>query len=364
MSPSKARGMGCQGPRLVPSQRFRDHPHLAERVVVAAPFAPGGKLRLKIGGRLAGERRIPRPHAFARHAVAFGARRERAPRVALGPKAPCRHIVWRLGGGQERAGKGRGKRGIIGRDLRPVGGAELFCDGAHRFMFAASARIIVKLAVEIAGIESREPRGKAPVAFAFDAVAGETGGRGARVAAAHRNRLAGRAERIRIARRRVASRQGDQEEKGCGAHLAGTNFGAGWFPFRSARREAETKVMAKGAWIASMLVMLAACHSPAIEPDAADAGTIARGEAAAERLGCGACHAMPGIDWPKGRVGPPLDSFGTRAMVAGRLPNEAPLLAQYVGDAPALVPGSAMPAIPMTEAEARDIAAWLQSLRD
>ena len=122
--------------------------------------------------------------------------------------------------------------------------------------------------------------------------------------------------------------------------------------------------MAKGAWTASMLVMLAACHSPAIESDAADAGAVARGAAAAGRLGCGACHVMPGIDWPKGRVGPALDGFGARAMIAGRLPNEASLLAAYVRDAPSLVPGSAMPAIPMTDAEARDIAAWLQSLRD
>lgn len=364
MSPSKARGMGCQSPRLVPSQRFRDHPHLAKRVIVAAPVAPGSKLRLEIGGGLAGKRRIARAGAFARDAVALGARRERAPCVALDPEAPRRRIVRRLGGGQERAGKGRGKRGIIGRDLRPVGGGELFGDGAHRLMFAAPGRIIVELAMEIAGIEAGEPRAEAPVAFALDAMAGETGGRGARVAAAHRNRLARRAERIRIARRRVASRQGDQEEKGCGAHLAGTNFGAGWFPFRVARREAETEVMAKGAWIASMLVMLAACHSPAIESDAADPGAITRGKAAAERLGCGACHATPGIDWPKGRVGPALDGFGARAMIAGRLPNEAPLLAQYVRDAPSLVPGSAMPAIPMTDAEARDIAAWLQSLRD
>jgi hypothetical protein len=238
--------MGCQSPRLVPSQRFRDHAHLAERVIVAAPVAPRSELRFEIGGGLAGERWIARSHAFARQAVAFGARRECASFVALGPEAARGRIVRRSGGGQALSGKRRGKCRIIGRDLRPVGGSELFGDGAHRFMFAASARIIVELAVEIAGIEAREPRGEAPVAFAFDAVTGETGGYGARVAAAHRNRLPSRAERIRIARRRVASRQGDQEEKGRGAHLAGTNFGAGWFPFRVARREAETETWRKG----------------------------------------------------------------------------------------------------------------------
>ena len=35
------------------------------------------------------------------------------------------------------------------------------------------------------------------------------------------------------------------------------------------------------------------------------------------------------------------------------------VLAAYIRDAPALVPGSGMPAMPVTEAEARDVAAYL-----
>lgn len=122
--------------------------------------------------------------------------------------------------------------------------------------------------------------------------------------------------------------------------------------------------MRKGGWIASMAVFVSACHSPEIAPGAADAEVIARGQAAAERLGCGTCHDMPGVTWPKGRVGPSLDGFGGRSLIAGRLPNDAPILADFLRDAPALVPGTAMPPIAMTEAEAGDIAAWLQSLRD
>lgn len=112
-----------------------------------------------------------------------------------------------------------------------------------------------------------------------------------------------------------------------------------------------------------MAMLLAACQATDIEPNQADAEAVSRGRAAAERLGCGACHALPGIVWPRGRVGPDLAGFAERALIAGRLPNRPETLAAFVRDAPALVPGTAMPGISMTEGEARDIAAWLQSLR-
>lgn len=122
--------------------------------------------------------------------------------------------------------------------------------------------------------------------------------------------------------------------------------------------------MRKGGWIVPMAVFAAACHAPDIAPNAVDASAAARGKAAAERLGCGACHAMPGVGWPQGRVGPALAGFGERALIAGRVPNRPDALARFVRDAPSLAPGSAMPPIAMSDAEARDIAAWLHSLRD
>lgn len=120
----------------------------------------------------------------------------------------------------------------------------------------------------------------------------------------------------------------------------------------------------KGGAAISVLMLLGACAPAPVETAPADPAAIARGRDAASRLGCGACHAMPGIAWPKGRVGPPLAGFGARPLIAGELPNRAPLLAAFVTDAPAMAPGSAMPAIPMKKAEADDIAAWLLSLDD
>ncbi|KQZ61205.1 c-type cytochrome [Sphingopyxis sp. OPL5] len=120
----------------------------------------------------------------------------------------------------------------------------------------------------------------------------------------------------------------------------------------------------KGGAAISVLMLLGACAPAPVETPPADPAAVARGRDAASRLGCGACHAMPGIAWPKGRVGPPLAGFGARPLIAGELPNRAPLLAAFVTDAPAMAPGTAMPAIPMKKAEADDIAAWLLSLDD
>ena len=84
-----------------------------------------------------------------------------------------------------------------------------------------------------------------------------------------------------------------------------------------------------------------------------------RGKAAIVRVGCAGCHTIAGIDWPRGRAGPALHDLTDRGLIAGRLPNRPEILAAYVRNAPALVPGSAMPAMPVSEREARDIAAFL-----
>lgn len=119
-----------------------------------------------------------------------------------------------------------------------------------------------------------------------------------------------------------------------------------------------------GGLILSTLILLAACDRVEMAPNAADAASIERGKQAAERLGCGACHMMPGIDWPRGRVGPSLAGFGDRTMIAGRLPNQPATLQRFVRDAPSLVPGTAMPAIPMSDRDAQDLSAWLQNLHE
>jgi cytochrome c len=81
------------------------------------------------------------------------------------------------------------------------------------------------------------------------------------------------------------------------------------------------------------------------------------------RVGCAACHVIPGVPGVRGRVGPSLQGFAQRLYIAGTLPNVPPTLVEWVRNAPALVPQTAMPALPIGEREARDIAAYLYTLR-
>jgi mono/diheme cytochrome c family protein len=111
------------------------------------------------------------------------------------------------------------------------------------------------------------------------------------------------------------------------------------------------------------LLSLAACAAPPDERHEVAGADPDRGRVAMERVGCGACHTIPGI-WPEGEVGPRLARLADRSLIAGRLPNRPDLLAAFVRDAPALVPGSAMPAMPLSAAEARDVAAYLYALDD
>lgn len=107
------------------------------------------------------------------------------------------------------------------------------------------------------------------------------------------------------------------------------------------------------------LLLLAGCKPPPDERHFMPAADAAYGRAVIERVGCGSCHTVPGVGWPQGKVGPNLDGLAERALIAGKLPNRPDVLAAYIRNAPALVPGSGMPAMPVTEAEARDIAAYL-----
>lgn len=109
---------------------------------------------------------------------------------------------------------------------------------------------------------------------------------------------------------------------------------------------------------------LAACKLP---PDARyqfDSKAIERGRIAIERVGCAACHEIPGIGWPKGRTGPSLASFDDVGVIAGALPNTPANLAAFVRNAPEAKPGSTMPPMPLTPAESRDVAAYLLGAGD
>ncbi|WP_296167344.1 c-type cytochrome [uncultured Brevundimonas sp.] len=111
-----------------------------------------------------------------------------------------------------------------------------------------------------------------------------------------------------------------------------------------------------------IFVLLSACADKRQQPRDITGADAAAGLAVIERLGCAACHQIPGVDWPQGTVGGSLDGFADRSMIAGQFPNQPETLATWVRNAPSMSPKTGMPAMPMTSAEARDVAAYLYTL--
>jgi cytochrome c oxidase subunit 2 len=77
---------------------------------------------------------------------------------------------------------------------------------------------------------------------------------------------------------------------------------------------------------------------------------------------CGACHAVTGTE-ALGRVGPDLTHLDSRPMIgAGALTNTPAHLARWIRHAPDVKEGARMPEIPLTDAELRDVVAYLETL--
>ena len=78
--------------------------------------------------------------------------------------------------------------------------------------------------------------------------------------------------------------------------------------------------------------------------------------------GCTSCHAIGGAA-PRGRVGPPLDGMASRSYIAGRFANDEIRMVQWLEHPQNLEPGTAMPELNVGERDARDLAAYLATLR-
>lgn len=90
-------------------------------------------------------------------------------------------------------------------------------------------------------------------------------------------------------------------------------------------------------------------------------GNPERGKTAIQEYGCGSCHRIEGIRGANSLVGPPLVDFWKRHYIAGNLTNEAENLIVWIMNPQQIEPGTVMPNLNVSEAEARDIAAYLYS---
>jgi cytochrome c2 len=92
-------------------------------------------------------------------------------------------------------------------------------------------------------------------------------------------------------------------------------------------------------------------------------GDIKHGMQLIRQNSCGACHQIPGIDNANGFVGPPLNGVGRRIYIAGVERNTPQAMIAWLQNPQAIVPGNAMPNMGLGEQDARDIAAYLYTLR-
>jgi len=105
---------------------------------------------------------------------------------------------------------------------------------------------------------------------------------------------------------------------------------------------------------------LASQEAPAAEPASADAR---EGRAVFMRAGCAGCHTVRGTP-AVGRVGPDLTHVASRRTIAaGLLPNTPGYLAGWVSNAPALKPGTPMPASMLRPRELHALVAYLGTLK-
>jgi cytochrome c2 len=89
----------------------------------------------------------------------------------------------------------------------------------------------------------------------------------------------------------------------------------------------------------------------------------ARGQQLLARYQCGSCHVIPGVAASRGQFAASLASFGRRSHIAGRVANTPAMLARWIAEPASVVPGTLMPDMGVSAADARDMAAYLGNLR-
>ncbi len=113
-------------------------------------------------------------------------------------------------------------------------------------------------------------------------------------------------------------------------------------------------------FLALLSLALGACSDPAMQHLSANE---ANGRLLLQQFGCGDCHTIPGVANARGNVGPPLTHVARRVYLAGRVPNRRETMAQWIRDPKRFDPLTAMPDLQVGEAHARDMVAYLYTLR-
>lgn len=108
-----------------------------------------------------------------------------------------------------------------------------------------------------------------------------------------------------------------------------------------------------------LAILLAACK----RETAVNNGNADRGRQLVNQYGCGTCHAIPGVPGATGMVGPALDHMAHRPALAGKYPNTPDFMAKWLQNPQAIDPNNTMPNLGVTPDDARDLSAFLFTLK-
>jgi mono/diheme cytochrome c family protein len=91
-------------------------------------------------------------------------------------------------------------------------------------------------------------------------------------------------------------------------------------------------------------------------------GDVSAGRRSTQNFLCATCHHIPGMVGTSHHVGPPLDGIGSRQYIGGVVLNTPENMVRWLKDPKQFDPLSAMPAMGLSDKQARDIAAYLYTL--
>jgi cytochrome c2 len=109
-----------------------------------------------------------------------------------------------------------------------------------------------------------------------------------------------------------------------------------------------------------LLLLISSCgdsDAPAL------GGDPERGKLLLRQFACGSCHSIPGVANASGKVGPPLEGIAKRVYLAGVLPNTPQNMADFIREPAAFAPRTAMPDMKVGPEHARDMVAYLYTLK-
>jgi cytochrome c2 len=116
--------------------------------------------------------------------------------------------------------------------------------------------------------------------------------------------------------------------------------------------------------LAAAAFLLGCAGGQQVEPyTVATGGSVHSGRRVIADYKCGSCHTIPGISGAHGVFGPPLSMLARRTYIAGNFANTPANLTHWVMAPTSMKPKTAMPDLGLTRQQARDVTAFLETLR-